>query len=103
MPTKERLTMDEYGELIGFGTDAEDRADQEIGFGWDSDTIGLRDMTMTPDRAIELLRELKNETNMDRARVCAEDIIVDLLNYLGAEDVGYVWTQEVPAWPRSSE
>jgi hypothetical protein len=96
----QRNLAGEYGELIGFGTDAEDRSDQEICLCRDADTIGLSDMTMTPDRAIELLRELKTETNMDRARVCAEDIIVDLLNYLGADEVGVVWTQEVPAWPR---
>lgn len=37
---KNLVTQDPYGELIGFGADAEDRADQEIGFGWDPDTIG---------------------------------------------------------------
>lgn len=28
-------------EFLGFGGDAEDRADQEIGAGWDPETIGL--------------------------------------------------------------
>lgn len=55
-------------------------------------------MTMTPEHAIELLRELRGEPDPEQARACAEDIIVDLLNYFDAEEVGRVWTQEVPAW-----
>lgn len=57
---------------------------------------------MTPEHAVECLQKLHDMTDTERARVCAEDTIIDLLNYFGAEEVGRVWTQEVPAWENCS-
>jgi hypothetical protein len=40
MMDKQTTHDDEFDKLMGSGTDAENRADQEIGFGWDPETIG---------------------------------------------------------------
>jgi hypothetical protein len=85
------LSMDdEYGELIGFGTDADDRADQEVGFGWDPDTIGS-DVVSDEDEGLNRQRDevhcefMERQWVWDRAGECGtcDGIGLDLF-----EDVG---------------